>query len=84
MWTRTSREKYWEALEVLPPAYQDANGFLLGEPHDHDYCEVQKLVLPRYDAYVQKGKRYYVSIRPLTLAEYRKWAPRLIAGKRVK
>jgi hypothetical protein len=78
MWKRTSRKKYWDALEVLPPAYQDANGFLLGEPQDHDYCEVDKLVMPRYDACVQKGKRYYVSIRPLTLAEYRKYVPKMM------
>ena len=84
MWKRTSLKKYYEALGVLPPAYIDAYGFLLGEPQDHARCEISKEVLPRFDAYVHKGKRYYVSIRAFTLPEYKKWAPMLIAGKRVK
>jgi hypothetical protein len=78
MWKSTSRQKYWDALEVLPPAYQDAFGFLLGEPHDHAQCEVTKVVLPRYDAYVEKRKRYYASIRPLTIPEYTKYAAKLL------
>jgi hypothetical protein len=63
---RTSEKQYWYALEVLPPAYQDGYGFLVGEPQDHARCEISKEVLPRFDAYVHKGKRYYVSIRALT------------------
>ena len=78
MWKATSRAKYWEALEVLPPAHQDANGFLLGEPFDHAQCEITKNVLPRYDAYVEKRKRYYVSIRPLTVPEYKKFSAQLM------
>jgi hypothetical protein len=78
MWKRTSREKYWYALEVLPPAYQDANGFLLGEPQDHRECEITHVTLPHYDAYVEKRGRFYVSIRPLTLAECKKYVPRMM------
>jgi hypothetical protein len=78
MWKSTSKAKYWDALEVLPPAHQDANGFLLGEPFDHAQCEVSKTVLPRYDAYVQKKGRYYVSSRPLTRPEYLKHSAQLM------
>jgi hypothetical protein len=74
MWKRTSKEKYWDALEVLPPAFQDHRGFLLGEPHDHAVCEVTGTMHPRYDAYIHRADRYYVSIRPLTIHEYRKHA----------
>jgi len=81
MWKRTSRKKYWDALEVLPPAYQDCHGFLLGEAHDHDFCQVNGYVMPRYDAYVQKKGKYYVSIRPLTQAEYREYVPKLMRRK---
>jgi hypothetical protein len=84
MWRRTSEKQYWYALEVLPPAHQDGYGFLVGEPQDHARCEITHEVLPRFDAYVHKGKRYYVSIRAFTLPEYKKWAPKLMAGKRVK
>jgi hypothetical protein len=78
MWKRCSQKKYWYALEVLPPAYQDANGFLVGEPMDHRECEITHVTLPRYDAYVLKRQRYYVSIRPLTIPEYRKYVPRMM------
>jgi len=73
-----TEKKYWEALEVLPPAYMDAYGFLLGEPQDHDFCTIDGVVMPRHQAYVQKRKRFYASIRPLTLAEYRKYVPRMM------
>ena len=79
MWKRTTREKYWEMLEVLPPATQDAHGFLLGEPQDHDFCQVSGYVMPRYDAYLQRRGKYYVSTRPLSLFEYRKYAPLFFA-----
>ena len=82
MWKSTSKQKYWDALEVLPPAHQDGYGFLLGEPQDHAECEVTKNVMPRYDAYVQKNGRYYVSIRPLTVPEYKKLAARLFRRRR--
>jgi hypothetical protein len=72
VWKVTSRRKYWFALEILPPAYHDARGFLLGEPFDHAECSVTKTVLPRYEAYVRKKGRHYVSIRPLTIPEYKK------------
>jgi hypothetical protein len=84
MWKRTSLKKYYEMLGMLPPRHIDSHGFLVGEAADHDFCQIDGVVMPRYQAYAHKRKRYYVSIRPLTLAEYRKWAPRLIAGKRVK
>ena len=74
MWKRTSKEKYWDALELLPPAFQDHRGFLLGEPHDHAICEITGTMHPRYDAYVNWGRWYYVSVRPLTVNEYRKYA----------
>jgi hypothetical protein len=82
MWKRTTSKKYWYALEVLPPAFQDAHGFLVGEPQDHAQCEVTSHTLPRYDAYVEKGTYFYASIRPLTIPEYQKFAPLLIAKKK--
>jgi hypothetical protein len=78
MWKRTSEKQYWYALEVLPPAYQDGYGFLLGEPQDHAECEITHVTLPRYDAYVEKRGRFYVSIRPLTLPEYKKYVPKMM------
>ena len=81
MWKRTTREVYWYALEVLPPAFQDGRGFLIGEPQDHATCTVTKTVMPRYDAYVHHKNRYYVSIRPLSVPEYKRDAAKL-GGRR--
>jgi hypothetical protein len=69
-WKLTSKKKYWEALEILPPAYQDATGFLIGEPTDHAECTVTKTVLPRYSAYREKNGRYYASVSPMTIPEF--------------
>lgn len=73
MWKRIRKRRYRHCLEVLPPAYQDGRGFLLGEPQDHGQCEVEHVILPRYAAFVEKGGRYYQSIRPLTIPEYKKF-----------
>ena len=71
MWKVTSKKKYWEALEVLPPAYQDGRGFLVGESVDHRQCSVTHNVLPTYEAFIQSGTRYYVSVRAVTIPEYK-------------
>jgi uncharacterized short protein YbdD (DUF466 family) len=82
MWRQTSEAKYNEMLGILPPAYMDGYGFLVGEPMDHNFCAVSGVVMPRYSAYVKKGKRYYASVSPMTYAEYRKYVPQLIAKGR--
>jgi hypothetical protein len=71
MFKRTTKAKYWEALEVLPPAYQDAKGFLLGEPETHRTCTVTGKMSPTYAAYMQIGDRYYASVSSMTIAEYK-------------
>jgi hypothetical protein len=35
-WAECTKARYWEMLEVLPPAVQRSGGFLVGEPMDHD------------------------------------------------
>ena len=46
-WNETTREKYIEMLEVLPPAAHINGAFLLGEPFDSDALTGR----PRFDAY---------------------------------
>lgn len=72
MWKRTTKEKYWYGLEVLPPAYQDSQGFLVGEPVDHRICTVTGIVSPTYEAFRQKNGKYSVSKEPVTIAEYKR------------
>ena len=65
-WTPTTLERYDEALNVLPPIAWCSKGFLLGEP-----CDSDANGRPRYDAYRQTGDQFFVSDRPLTVAEWR-------------
>jgi len=72
-WQETTRAKYWEMLEVLPPALWIGGFFLVGEPYDHD----MDTGAPRFQAYQQighedtGGARYFVASRPMTRAELR-------------
>ena len=85
VWNEISRELYWTTLEKSRPhtddkasAYEDSFAFLVGEPSDHAICEVTGTMSPRYDAFLRRGEqishgeRHYQSIRPLTVAEFRK------------
>lgn len=35
-WIRVTRDRYWEMLEVLPPAVMGGGAFMVGEPMSHD------------------------------------------------
>jgi hypothetical protein len=71
MWKRTTKAHWDKAREFsLIHAYVDERGFLVGINIDHAECTVTGNVMPRYDALRQKGNRYYMSIRPLTIPEY--------------
>jgi len=74
-WTRTTKAKYWEMLEVLPPALWIGGAFLVGEPTDHHATSGQ----PRFQAYWERGtsgrpyeKGYFAASRPMTCAELKK------------
>ena len=93
-WSRSTSEKYWYALEVLPPAVMNFGGFLVGEPMDHATCAVTGEVLPRYEGWLERGAeklpeggwsegRFYVSSRPLTLPEFRKAAREFVEPKEI-
>ncbi len=64
-WEITTRENYWNMLEVLPPKYHRNGAFLVGEAMDHFGANGAA----RYDAFKQVGSIYYQSNRPVTVAE---------------
>ncbi len=70
-WQPTSEERYWEMLEVLPPAFMTGGGFLVGEPFDHGLCAITRSMRPRYEAFIQDGGKFYVSDRALTIPEFK-------------
>ena len=65
--TETTAERFDEMLNVLPPAWgtQGYTAFLVGEPYDHD-AETGR---PRFQGFIQQGKKYYQSNRPVTVKE---------------
>jgi hypothetical protein len=64
---RVSKAKYWEMLEILPPAAMAGGGFLVGEPWDHDEDGN-----PRFEAYFERGGKHYVATVPMTHADFKK------------
>ncbi len=65
-WIETTEARYWEMLEVLPPARMFAGAFLVGEAMDHHAGTGQ----PRYEAYLIKGGKYFFASRPLRASEF--------------
>lgn len=53
-WHETNEERWWYALEVLPPIYFEG-GFFMGEPAIHDRRGV-----PVHAAFVKMAGRYFV------------------------
>lgn len=66
-WTETTEERYWEMLEVLPPAFMKGGGFLVGEPYDHHATTGR----PRFAAFREIQGKYFEANRPLTVQEMR-------------
>ena len=77
-WKPTTRERYWEMLEILPPAEQTGAGFLVGEPWTHRQCTITwHRDQPAFAAFVERRSTfgfesdYFEATRPLTVAEFR-------------
>lgn len=69
-WNRTTSERYWEMLEILPPAVMGGGGFMVGEPMDHNAEG-----FPTFTAFKQVGKQYFEASEPMTIREFRKFVP---------
>lgn len=69
-WKPTTEAKYYEMLEVLPPAYWTGLGFLVGEPWDHN-----RHGQPRFEAFVEIKGEYFVNEHPMTIAEFKAVKP---------
>lgn len=66
-WSEVSEEKYFDMLEVLPPAFQRGGAFLVGEPQDHHAVTGR----PRFDAFKMIDKKYFAASRPMTVKEFK-------------
>ncbi|HYA71775.1 MAG TPA: hypothetical protein VEF36_01325 [Roseiarcus sp.] len=76
-WKKITAARYWEMLEILPPALMTYRGFLLGEARDHDAAG-----RPRFTAFVERVKTsaingnvadndYFESTTAMTVAEFK-------------
>jgi hypothetical protein len=70
-WKEVTQGRYYEMLEMLPPAIQPANGFLVGEATRHRDCEVTQQFRAAYAAFVEKDGHYFESDTRLTVPECR-------------
>lgn len=71
-WKRVSKSRYWEMLEVLPPAVMGGDGFMVGEPFDHDPATGQ----PRFEAFIGSDRAgYFVASEPMTIKDFRAILP---------
>ena len=64
--TKTTEEKYWEMLGVLPPAIMTGYGFLVGEPMDHNAQG-----RPRFSCFMEYRGEFFESVAPMTIAEFK-------------
>ena len=71
MWKEATEEQYDYGLGVLPPAYMDGDGFLVGEPYDHRTCRITKVIRPTFAAFIRYNGKFYASKEALTLPEYK-------------
>lgn len=71
-WKHSTESRYWDMLEALPPAEMNSLGFLLGEAADHRTCTVTGRVAERFSAFVRIDGKFYESVQPLTVVEYRR------------
>lgn len=70
-WKEVSEERYWEMLEILPPAVMDGKGFMVGEAWTHRTCSVTKVERASYSAFAEKDGRYYECLDPMSVPEWR-------------
>ena len=69
-WKRISKARYWEMLEILPPAVMGGGGFMVGEP-----CNHTPEGIPTFAAFKQTGEAYFEASAPMTIAEFLKVVP---------
>jgi hypothetical protein len=69
-WTEVTQGRYYAMLEMLPPAIQTADGFLVGEARRHRDCAITGQFRAAYAAFVEREGRYFEADAPLTVPEF--------------
>jgi hypothetical protein len=75
-WKRCTQARYWDMLEILPPAVQKSHGFLVGEPYTHRTCRITgRADQPAFSAFLEHradftDSSYLEGSEPMTIAEF--------------
>jgi hypothetical protein len=70
-WKKVSERRYWDMLEILPPALMEGGKFMVGEPWDHGPCAVNGgEAYPRFSAFFRVDGAHYEGNKPMTRAEF--------------
>ena len=69
-WKRVTRERYWEMLEILPPAVMGGDAFMVAEPVSYGADGLATFV-----GFKQAGGQYFETERAMTVPEFRKLCP---------
>jgi hypothetical protein len=77
-WKRVTEARYWEMLEILPPAMQTAHGFLVGEPWRHVMENGREV--GAFMAFVRHGGEHFECSEALTARQFGKLDPAYIAA----
>ena len=68
----TTKERYEEMLDILPPIGFDGTNFLVGEPYTHRKCAVTGNFASTYDGFHYNGKEFFVTDQDVTYMEFKK------------
>lgn len=80
LWLASDEDEYWRALGALPPALRTGYGFLLGEPYNDRTCGVTGKTTTTFWAFREHSDQFHKSAAPMTVAEFRAWAPLAVGG----
>ena len=69
-WKQVSRERYWDMLEILPPAVMGGGAFMVGEPISHDAAGQ-----PTFRGFLKAGDKYFEAVDLMSIPDFRKFCP---------
>lgn len=65
-WKPCTRARYWDMLEVLPPAVMGPAAFMVGEPMSHDPATGQ----PTFTGFKMVGNKFFEAVEPMTIRQF--------------
>jgi len=70
-WKTTTEERFWEMLGCVPPAFQQAGAFLVGEEYSHRRCKVSGKYADTFRGFREFSTAIFEETsEPVTMAEF--------------